>query len=466
MERLPMTRHRLDTSQHVFSVSELNRLSKELLESAFPSIWVEGEISNFSTPSSGHWYFTLKDANAQIRCAMFRNRNVRAGLRPKHGDHVRVRGAISLYAARGDYQLIAEAMEPAGLGALQRAFDELKKRLAAEGLFALERKRELPAMPRHLAIVSSPSGAAVHDILTVLRRRFPPLRISLFPVAVQGDDAPVQIVAAIAAANRFGPGLDPPLDVMIVGRGGGSLEDLWAFNDERVARAIVGSRIPIVSAVGHETDITIADLAADVRAPTPSAAAELASPDRDRLLQLLASRQSRLALCMRRELRSLRERLHWLGRRLRHPGARLAEQSQRLDELELRLSAAMRRRMHEQQAQLTRLASALSAQIPEQRIAAHGGIVVQLNRRLILGMRRRLQAQRERLAAVAQLLNSVSPLATLDRGYAIVTDADGAVLCDAQAVTSGSRIRARLARGILDCTVDASEPEQPANPPS
>jgi len=282
-------------ARQVLSVSDLNRYSRELLEAAFPSVWVEGEISNFSAPSSGHWYFTLKDSDAQVRCAMFRNRNLRARLRPANGDRVLVRGSVSLYTARGEYQLIAEELEAAGAGALQRALELLRQRLAAEGLFAPERKRALPPFPAHLGVITSATGAALHDILTVLRRRYPPLRVSVFPVPVQGEGAGAQIAAAIASANRVAATLDPPLDVLLVGRGGGSLEDLWAFNEEILARAIHASALPVVSAVGHETDFTIADFVADVRAPTPSAAAELLTPDRDTLLRSLAASRTRLA---------------------------------------------------------------------------------------------------------------------------------------------------------------------------
>ncbi len=445
-------------ARQVLSVSDLNRHSRELLEAAFPSVWVEGEISNFSAPGSGHWYFTLKDSDAQVRCAMFRNRNLRARLRPAHGDRVLVRGSVSLYAARGDYQLIVEELEAAGAGALQRALELLRQRLAAEGLFAPERKRALPPFPAHLGVITSATGAALHDILTVLRRRYPPLRVSVFPVPVQGEGAGTQIAAAIASANRVAPALDPPLDVLLVGRGGGSLEDLWAFNEEIVARAIHASALPVVSAVGHETDFTIADLVADVRAPTPSAAAELLTPDRDALLRSLAASRTRLAQLLARELSARRQRLQWLARRLRHPGARLREQAQRLDDLELRLRAGMRHRLQLAESRLAHARTGLGAHSPARRLEEQRRVIAQLDKRLATAMRQALAAREKRLAALAHLLDSVSPLSTLARGYAIVSDAEGRVLRAATDTTPGARVQARLGSGSLDCTVEAVLP--------
>ena len=446
--------HPSESTRRVFSVSELNQQSKQLLESAFPGVWVEGEVSNFSAPSSGHWYFSLKDSSAQIRCAMFRNRNLRAGPRPANGDHVLVRGSVSLYTARGDYQLIAETLEPAGLGALQRALEALKRRLAAEGLFDVAHKRALPAVPGHIAIITSPTGAALHDMLTVLRRRYPLIPVSVFPVPVQGEGAAARIAAAIELANRLGPEMEPPLDAMIVGRGGGSLEDLWAFNEEIVARAIHASRIPIVSAVGHETDFTLADLVADVRAPTPSAAAELLSPDRARLLDALESIRSRLNQRMLRALSARRQQLDWLSRRVRHPGSRLREQAQRLDDLEMRLGAACRQQLRDAHARFVQLRTALAGHAPIHRLTENARLLEQIDRRLRISMRRALIERTERLARQMQLLDSVSPLATLARGYAIVTDRHDRPVRDAASVAPGQAVRARLARGELRCLVE------------
>lgn len=447
-----------DESRRVLSVSQLNDASRQLLESRFASVWVEGEISNFQAATSGHWYFTLKDQGAQIRCAMFRGRNIRARLKPSHGDAVLLRGTVSLYAARGDYQLIVEELEAAGLGALQRALEVLRRRLQAEGLFDPARKRALPRYPAHVGIVSSLAGAALHDMLTVLRRRHPALRVSVFPTAVQGADAARQIAEAIATANRLAPTLDPPLELLLVGRGGGSLEDLWAFNEEPVLRAIHASALPVVSAVGHETDVTLADLVADVRAPTPSAAAELVSPDRQQLASLLGAQRLRLQQLLARRLAQSQERLQWLSRRLRHPGARLREQTQRLDELEMRLRAVQRRRLEEAAARLAAAEARLLARNPARSLADRARLLAQLQRRLLTGVRRGITLREQRLGSSVRLLDSVSPLATLGRGYAIVSDGTGSVLRDAARVATGTRVRARLARGHLDCEVIGSDP--------
>jgi exodeoxyribonuclease VII large subunit len=437
----------------VFSVSQLNEESRRLLEGALPSVWVEGEISNFQAASSGHWYFTLKDAGAQVRCAMFRGRNIRARLRPANGDSVLVRGGISLYAARGEYQLIAEEIEAAGLGALQRAFEALRRRLAAEGLFDEARKRPLPAYPAHLGVVSSTAGAALHDILTVLRRRYPLLRVTVFPVMVQGAEAPRQIAAAIGAANSLAATLDPPLDVLLVGRGGGSAEDLQAFNEETVVRAIHASALPVVSAVGHETDVTLADFVADRRAATPSAAAELISPDQEQLASIVGAQGMRLQQVILRRIAQHGERLRWLSRRLRHPGARLRDQAQRLDELDARLRNVLRQRLREAESRLANAHTRLGARNPLATLTDRERFLGQLQRRLQSAIRASLSARQSRLAACARLLDSVSPLATLDRGYAIVSSPEGEVIQDATTVVRGTRIRARLARGTLECEV-------------
>ena len=434
-------------------ISHIDEESRRLLEGALPSIWVEGEISNFQAAASGHWYFSLKDANAQIRCAMFRGRNIRARLRPANGDSVLVRGGISLYTARGEYQLIAEEMESAGLGALQRAFEALRRRLAAEGLFDDSRKRALPDYPLHLGVVSSTAGAALHDILTVLRRRYPLLRVTVFPVMVQGAEAPRQIAAAICTANALAPTLDPPIDVLLVGRGGGSAEDLQAFNEEGVVRAIHASALPVISAVGHETDFTLADFVADVRAATPSAAAELLSPDREQLLALVSAQGLRLQQMMARRIRNHEERLTWLSRRLRHPGARLRDQAQRLDELDAQLRNALRRRMLSLATRVDGARTRLAARNPAGTLAERERLLAQLQRRLQTAIRSRLADCERRFSASVRLLDSVSPLATLERGYAIATDADGAVIHDAARISPGARIRARLSRGVLDCEV-------------
>ncbi|MGH8269945.1 MAG: exodeoxyribonuclease VII large subunit, partial [Steroidobacteraceae bacterium] len=327
----------------VYTVSRLNKEVRTMLERGLGVIWVEGELSNFAQPSSGHWYFSLKDRDAQVRCAMFRLKNAALGFTPKAGQQVIARGRVSLYEPRGEYQLIVDHLEEAGLGALQREFERLKAKLAAEGLFASERKRGLPRFPRRIAVVTSPTGAAVRDVLNILARRFPPAAVLVYPTPVQGAAAAPAIAQALQLASAR---MD--CDVLILARGGGSLEDLWAFNDEQVARAIRACAIPVVTGIGHEIDFTIADFAADARAPTPSGAAELVAPDRVACLEALARMESRMTACMRRELRVVSSRFASVGARLKqaHPGMRLVHQAQRLDDLEQRLTSAAHAVLH------------------------------------------------------------------------------------------------------------------------
>ena len=441
------------------TVSQLNRQARSLLESHFDFVWVEGEISNFAIPSSGHWYFSLKDGNAQVRCAMFRGRNQRLRFTPGNGDHVRLRCRVSLYEGRGEFQLIVEHMEQAGAGALQAAFERLKAKLLAEGLFAPERKKPLPESVSHLGVITSPTGAAIHDILTVLKRRCPAIEISILPVAVQGEGAAGKIAEAIERANRWQAEGKIDLDALIVGRGGGSLEDLWAFNEEVVARAIAASDLPIVSAVGHEVDFSIADMAADHRAPTPSAAAEMLSPDQREQLQRLQKLEADLVRLIRRKLADAQTRLDHLRARLKHPGAQLREQSQRLDELEQRLILAQKNLLAKQQGELALLQSRLHANSPLPRIRALQGELNNLQQRMESAIQAKLQDAGNRLSHLAGMLDSLSPLGTLARGYAIVTDTDGKVITDAASVEVGSRLQTRLASGQLNVIVEATEPE-------
>jgi len=430
----------------VYTVSRLNREVRSVLERGLGVIWVEGELSNFSAPASGHWYFSLKDRGAQLRCAMFRMQNSLVGFTPRDGAHLLLRGRISVYEARGEYQLIVEHLEEAGVGALKREFERLKTRLAAEGLFALERKRPLPRFPQRIGVITSPSGAALHDILKILARRFPPAAVLIYPAPVQGAAAVPALVAALAAA-----GARAECELLILARGGGSLEDLWAFNDERLARAIAVSPLPVVSAVGHEIDFTIADFVADVRAPTPSAAAELVVPDRAACLESVRRTAERLALAMRRELRAVATRVEGLQRRLAlvHPGVRLEQQAQRLDDLTLRLGGATRGRVQRERLRLAELHRRLMHRSPERLLEQQRSRHQDLQLRLRHAATGRLAAAAQRLALAQRALNAVSPLATLARGFAIVTRADGALLTDATAVAPGAEIEARLARGIL-----------------
>jgi exodeoxyribonuclease VII large subunit len=384
---------------------------------------------------------------------MFRNRNQRVKITPRNGDAIRLRCRVSLYEGRGEFQLIVEHLEPAGAGALQAAFEQLKARLLAEGLFDPARKKPLPTAVSHLGVITSPTGAAIHDILTVLRRRSPSIAVYLLPVAVQGEGAAAQIAGAIERANRWHAEGRIQLDALIVGRGGGSLEDLWAFNEEVVARAIAASALPIVSAVGHEVDFSIADLVADHRAPTPSAAAELLSPDQREWLQRLLTAERDLVRLMRRKLADTTLQLTHLKQRLKHPGAQLREQAQRLDDLEQRLLRAQKNHLLQQRSKLALLDNRLKGRSPLPGVQRLQRDTARWRQRLEAGMRQQLQAKTHHLGHLAQLLDSLSPLGTLQRGFAIVTDAEGRVVRDASAVAVGDEVKARLARGQLDLVV-------------
>jgi exodeoxyribonuclease VII large subunit len=438
----------------IYSVSRLNKEVRLLLESGLPLLWLEGELSNFAAPASGHWYFSLKDAGAQVRCAMWRQRNQLVKFRPKDGVAVLVRARVGLYEPRGEYQLLIEHLEEAGEGALKREFEKLKAKLAAEGLFAAERKRRLPAVPRRIGVVSSPTGAAIHDILRVLRARFPAARVLLYPTAVQGAAAVPEIVRAIEAASRRNE-----CDVLIIARGGGSLEDLWCFNDERVARAIAACRIPTVSGVGHEVDVTIADFVADVRAPTPSAAALAAVPDRSSWLDSLALLESRFGGAMHRYLRTRTVALSTAAQRLQisHPGAKLAQHAQRLDDLELRMRLALRAGVLGRQQRLENLTTRLWRENPRHRLETLCAHAATLRTRLSGAIQARVGRLEQRLLLAARTLDAVSPLATLGRGFSVVSRvADGAVLRDAAQAPVGTEIEARVAHGRLRATVTES----------
>jgi exodeoxyribonuclease VII large subunit len=435
----------------VYSVSRLNHEVRLLLERGFGTIWLEAEISNLARPSSGHWYFSLKDAQAQVRCCMFRQRNMMCTFGVKDGQKVLVRARLGLYEPRGEYQLVIDHMEDAGLGALQRRFEQLAAKLSAEGLFAAERKRAIPKLPKRIGVITSPTGAAIRDILHVLARRFAAIPVLIYPVSVQGAAAAAEVCAALAAAGRRAE-----CDVLILARGGGSLEDLWAFNEEVVARAIIASPIPIVTGIGHEIDFTIADFCADVRAPTPSAAAEIVVPDAGQWLATLRRNGERLQRAWLRSMESRAQRLRWLsGRAARvSPSARLAQQSQRLDELELKLSRCMARSLAERRSALAELRSLLWQASPIARLqgaAARHDLLFARLRAAVLGILRR---SRERLSPLERTLNAVSPLATLQRGYAIVVGADGHILRDAAEAAPGSIIEARLAQGSVRAKVE------------
>jgi exodeoxyribonuclease VII large subunit len=496
----PSTQAGTQPERNVYTVSRLNREVRVLIERGLGVLWVQGELSNLSAPSSGHWYFSMKDREAQLRCAMFRTRNMAVGFTPKVGQQVLARGRVSLYEPRGEYQFIVEHLEEAGVGALRAEFERLKVKLTAEGLFALERKRSLPPFPRRIGVITSPTGAAIRDILHILSRRFPPAAVLIYPTPVQGAAASAALVAAIELASARAE-----CDVLILARGGGSLEDLWAFNDERVARAIHAAAIPVVSGVGHEIDFTIADFVADARAPTPSGAAELVAPDRNACLEALGRTLERLNVGMRRELRTVGTRFEVVRQRLKlsHPGIRLAQQAQRLDELEQRLTAlmhrglrttvsrfdgltlrlrlahpglrlvqqkqhldaleqhltgAMRAALHSDSTRVSEMFTRLVHQSPAHTVREYRGRHESLATRLEHAAEQCVSRAEHRLNLAARALNTVSPLATLSRGFAVVKRvSDNSVVTDSKAVNVGDEIEATLARGKLKARVTNQE---------
>lgn len=437
--------------QQVFTVTRLNSAVRMILEQDLGLVWLTGELSNLAMPSSGHWYFSLKDMSAQVRCAMFKGNNRRVAFRPQDGMQVLVQARVSLYEPRGDYQLIIESMQPAGDGVLALRFEELKRRLGAEGLFDESRKRPLPREPRAVGLITSATGAALHDMLTVLKRRAPDLPIFIYPTQVQGSAAISQIVAAIAKANQRAE-----VDVLIVGRGGGSLEDLWCFNEEAVARAIAHSAIPVVSAVGHEVDVTISDFAADLRAPTPSAAAELVAPDNQARIQRLAHLKQRLLQAMSRQQTTARHDFILLQKRLDHqdPKRRMEQQSQRLDELSTRLQQLLRQRLHQGERRLTNLELRLQGKSPERLLAAGKRRHQLAEERLYALIAKRQDLASHHLAMLTARLDGVSPLATLGRGYSITRTPRGEVISRADQVNSGDQLITTLAQGSLQVRVE------------
>lgn len=436
----------------IFTISRLVREAKAVLEGSFPLLWIEGEISNLARPSSGHLYFSLKDEVAQVRCAMFRMRSMHLGFTPENGRQILVRARVSMYEARGEFQLIVEHMEEAGHGALQRAFEQLKQKLSAEGLFDAAHKKTISTLPRRIGVITSPTGAAIRDILSVLGRRFPAVPVLIYPVPVQGVGAGAEIAAIIRLASQR-----KECDVLILSRGGGSLEDLWAFNEEVVARAIHACEIPVVSGVGHEIDFTIADFVADRRAPTPSAAAELIVPDQREWIKSLLSQDMRLSQLLRRHLSEQRQNLTWLSKRLQqcHPGQQLRAQAQRLDELEQRLQKSLHLHLRHKTSLLQTLHARLQQHIPLNRLHQLYTLNDQLQTRLHSAWRNKLNSRKQQLAGLSRALESVSPLATLHRGYAIVEHLpDQVIIRRADEVKAGDKIRTRLSRGHLLCTID------------
>ena len=435
------------TETHIYTVSQLNRETKELLNQHFLTIQVEGEISNLSTPSSGHIYFSLKDAKAQVRCAMFRFQQKKIGFIPENGQQVVVSAQVSLYEPRGDFQLIVQTIEEAGDGALLQAFEALKLKLANEGLFDPDRKKQLPYLPQAIGVITSPTGAAIKDILTVLGRRFAAIPVILYPVVVQGDAAKHEVVKALEVANSRNE-----CDIIILARGGGSLEDLWAFNEEMVARAIYTSNIPVTSGIGHEIDFTIADFVADLRAPTPSAAAEHCSPVAQELWQYFKQVENQLSQQLNRKLANNKQTLNWLNKRLnqQHPGQQLTTKTQRLDNLELRLKQILQTKLNKKQTRLELISNRLWQLSPTNKTRAYQLQQQYLSGRLITALNRKLEQLKQQLSNTSQTLHAVSPLATLNRGYAIVSEPQSDhIIRTAKQLKTGDNIQTRLAQGRL-----------------
>jgi len=450
-------------TRRIWPVRELVGQVRELVEQEYGDVWVEGEISNYRPAPSGHVYFTLKDADAQLPIVLFRRQAMLLRFRPEDGLHVLVRGRVSVYEQRGQMQLVAETMEPVGAGSLQLASEQLKERLKAEGLFDAARKRPLPAFPRTVGIITSPSGAVIRDFLNIVARRHSGLSVLVVPVTVQGEQAPGEIEAAIARLNAAAPGDSSRVDLIVLARGGGSLEDLAAFNSERVARAIASSSLPVVSAVGHETDFTIADFAADLRAPTPSAAAELITEAQHRIAEHLATQAHRLDRAARFQLLQARQRLSRLpvSRADARMTALLHRQAQRIDELAFRLESAMTAQLRHSQDSVGALAAAVLRHDPRQGLAQARERMLACRNRLQRSLEHLLHSQTNALSALDARLHSLSPLAVLERGYALVLDTEGSVVRSLGQIDAGDKLTTRLADGAftsrVESTVEARE---------
>jgi exodeoxyribonuclease VII large subunit len=439
-------------TEEIYTVSGLNREIRFLLEGSFPALWVEGEISNFAAPNSGHWYFCIKDSAAQIRCALFRPQNRHLTFIPKDGMHVMLKARVSLYEGRGDFQLLVEHLEEIGEGKLRQEFEALKKRLLAAGLFDTAHKKPFPVFPNTIGIITSATGAALHDILSALKRRYTTAAVIIYPTLVQGEMAATEIVKAIQTANRR-----KECDALILARGGGSLEDLWPFNEERVALAIYQSDLPIVSGVGHEVDITIADFVADLRAATPTAAAELITPDKNDLLGTLSAAEKQLLRLTKQKLQQVQQQINWAQKHLQqqHPKHRLAEQTQQLDFYELTLVRLQMEKINERRTTLYKLHTRLQNCTP---LPAMQRLLQQLHyeqQKLQNSMQQAVLRPQQRLANLAAKLDALSPLATLQRGFSIAVRCENqTILRNAQEILQGEKIQLRLAKGSLECTVD------------
>ena len=440
----------------IYTVSRLNTVVRLLLEQEMGLVWLTAEISNLVQHSSGHWYFTLKDSQAQVKAAMFKGQNRRVSFRPQNGQQILVQGQLSLYEARGDYQLIVEKMQPAGDGLLQMKLEALKAQLTAEGLFAPSRKRPLPPQPKQIGIITSPTGAAVHDMLTILARRDPSLPVILYPSSVQGESAVPALLAALETAWRRNE-----CDLLIVGRGGGSLEDLWCFNDERVVRAIASSPIPIVSAVGHETDVTLADFAADLRAPTPSAAAELVSQDQQQQLHRLAQLIQRLkqAILLQQQRGVLRWQQQHSRLAAQNPQYQLQQKIQRQDELQWRLERAIKQQLDNASRHYAEQTQRLQQASPARHLSTLKQQHEFLQQRLLKAIQNRQQAHQQQLAQLSGQLQTLSPLQVLARGYSVTTNMSGKLIHEASQVTPGEQLNIQLGKGALRVKTEAVKSE-------
>lgn len=437
--------------RQIYSVIQLNREVKQLLQQNFPLLWVEGELSNVARPASGHIYFSLKDAQAQVRCAMFRNANRGLTFTPEDGMQVLVRARVGVYEPRGEYQLTIEHMEEAGVGILQRKFEALKQKLNQEGLFDADKKQTLPKYPNHISIVTSATGAAIRDILSVLQRRYPLLTIRIYAVPVQGGDSAPAIVNALQAINKR-----KDCDVVILSRGGGSIEDLWSFNEEQVARAISASKIPIVSGVGHEVDFTIADFVADLRAPTPSAAAELITPDQQELSNTFQQYEDTLQYLMRELLSNSHQAIDWLTQRLEllHPKQTIQRKQEHLTELQRRAQSAIKLSLAEHNNLLNKLLARFETQSPQARVREAKFKLIDLHKQLHRNIHLKLEHKQHALHTLARTLDAISPLSTLQRGYAIASHSEsGQILLDSNQVSKGDDISIQLAKGQVSAKV-------------
>lgn len=436
-------------SRDIYTITRLNREVRSILETGFPLLWLEGELSNLACPASGHWYLTLKDSHAQVRCAMFRTRNRLLKFVPRNGMQVIVRAKIGLYEPRGEFQIIIEHMEEAGEGALRQQFEQLKNKLNQEGLFSSKTKKKLPAIPKRIGVITSPSGAAIHDVLTTIKRRFASLKVIIYPVSVQGKPAAEEIAKTIKLANKRNE-----CDVLLLTRGGGSLEDLWSFNEEVVARAIYDSNIPLISAVGHDVDFTISDFVADIRAATPTAAAELVSPDVNHWLLQIGTLQKRLNRQILNTIKSKQASVQQHARNIVHPSRYIEETSQRLDEILYRLKNAIKTQLSDYQLKLSHLHARCNATDPSQSISSKKNKLLELTLRLNSAQDQQINELKQRFIRCTSTLEAVSPLATLSRGYAYVQLTESnAIVKDSMQLQNGDQVKTTLANGKFTATV-------------